>query len=202
VSGLEELETMSGAKVIIKIPAILLGALIWTAAITGFSGVGHAFEVDSRILATLEYPVPDTAEARTYLGLSGAGTFRLSQLKADLLIIEVFSMYCPYCQAEAPNVNGLYTLIEGNPKLKERVRIVGIGIGNTPFEVNVFKKKFQVPFPLLPDDESTIAKSAPKRFKTPAFIVLKMDRSGVRVVKVHVGRIENIENFIQAVAGP
>ena len=43
-----------------------------------------------------------------YLGLSGSGTFSVDQVKAQAMIIQIFSMYCPYCQKDAPNVNRLY----------------------------------------------------------------------------------------------
>ncbi|HUH65156.1 MAG TPA: hypothetical protein VLZ07_01875 [Syntrophales bacterium] len=59
-------------------------------------------------------------------------------------------MYCPYCQREAPNVNDLFARIERDPALKGKIKIIGIGTGNTSCEVHVFKKQYNVPFSRLP----------------------------------------------------
>jgi protein-disulfide isomerase len=47
---------------------------------------------------------PDNSGHIEYLGLdSSPGTpFSLSEIDADILLIELFSMYCPYCQNAAP----------------------------------------------------------------------------------------------------
>jgi hypothetical protein len=45
------------------------------------------------VLPQLDLPVPEEAQARTYLGLSGPGKFNVPQVKAQLVIIEIFSMH-------------------------------------------------------------------------------------------------------------
>jgi hypothetical protein len=45
------------------------------------------------VLPQFELPVPADAQARTYLGLPGSGKFTVPQIKARLVIIEIFSMY-------------------------------------------------------------------------------------------------------------
>ncbi|MEN6507606.1 MAG: hypothetical protein ABFD63_02265, partial [Smithella sp.] len=66
----------------------------------------------------MKLPKPADSGDLKYLGLSGSGTFTADQVKAQVLIIQIFSMYCPYCQKDAPNVNRFFGLIENNPKLK------------------------------------------------------------------------------------
>lgn len=161
----------------------------------------HAFQVNPAALQRIEYPMPESASARQYLGLSGAGGFHIPDVKANVLIIEVFSMYCPYCQAEAPTVNKLYDRIDRDPALRGRVKILGIGITNTPYEVEVFRKKFGVRFPLLADQTSSIQQIAQEKFRTPTFVVLKIGGGNVsRVVKVQVGRIPDFEDFFKSVS--
>ena len=67
-----------------------------------------------------------------------------------MVIIEIFSMYCPYCQKDAPGINELYQLIENDPDLKNKVKLIGIGAGNTPFEVGVLQKNLRGSLPPLP----------------------------------------------------
>ena len=44
-------------------------------------------------------PVPAERADRNYLGLSGWGkTFKVADIKANLVLIEILSMYCPFCQ--------------------------------------------------------------------------------------------------------
>jgi hypothetical protein len=44
-------------------------------------------------LPAFELAVPQDEAAKSYLGLSGSGQFSVPQIKAQAVIIEVFSMY-------------------------------------------------------------------------------------------------------------
>src|ERR1035437_7527095 len=98
-----------------------------------------------------ELTIPSDANDKAYLNLPvgmyafGRGAFKVPQIKAPIIILQVFSMYCPHCQDDAPNVNALYKLIENNPVTKGKVKIIGIGAGNNPYEVGLFKKHYQIP---------------------------------------------------------
>ena len=107
-----------------------------------------------------------------YLGLKKEGQFSLSDIDCDILLIEVFSMYCPHCQKDAPTVNELYELTLGAEKnFAKKVRMVGIGAGNSNFEVHIFKEKYKVRFPLFSDPELKIHKDLDS-VRTPYFIAV------------------------------
>ena len=134
-----------------------------------------------------------------YLGLTGSGSFSPDQVKAQALIIQIFSMYCPYCQKDAPNVNRLYGLMENNPNLKGKIKILGIGVGNTQFEVATFKKKYKVEFPLIPDPDFKIHKIVGE-VRTPYFMVVKLNGpKKLNVVYSRLGAHENVEAFLAEV---
>jgi thiol-disulfide isomerase/thioredoxin len=82
------------------------------------------------LLPDVTLAVPDNPVHRDYLGLSQCKTFKIPEIKATVVIIEIFSMYCPYCQRDAPNVNNLFNMIENNTGLKGQIKIIGIGAGN------------------------------------------------------------------------
>ena len=53
-------------------------------------------------------------------------------------------------------MNEFYQAIEQRKDLKGNIKIIGIAIGNTPADVQYFKEKYKVPFPLFPDEEKSI----------------------------------------------
>ena len=98
---------------------------------------GAKFPEKGGVLPEIILPVPQKPELQKYLGLSGKGSFSIPQVQADVVLIEIFSMYCPYCQREAPVVNTLYGKIASSSRLKAKIKLIGIGVGNSDFEVDV-----------------------------------------------------------------
>ncbi|MBI5583245.1 MAG: TlpA family protein disulfide reductase [Deltaproteobacteria bacterium] len=151
------------------------------------------------LFPALTLPGPKNVEDRDYLGLSTAGPFKLTQLQVPLIIIEIFSMYCPICQKEAPLINELHQAIEKDPQLKGQIKLIGIGAGNTLFEVDFFKKKYQVPFPLLPDETFVLHKALGET-RTPYFFVVKLNKGEApRVIYSELGGIKRVESFLETI---
>jgi peroxiredoxin len=151
------------------------------------------------IFPEITLTVPENDSQKAYLGLSGKGTFTLSTIKADVVIIEIFSMYCPYCQKEAPLVNDLFDAVNKNPGLKEKIKMIGIGAGNTAFEVDIFRKQYNIQFPLFADDSFTVHKKVGE-VRTPYFFVLKMNPDGSnKLIYSKVGTIQDAGQFLKLV---
>ncbi len=138
---------------------------------------GENIPLEGSSLPEMKLPAPQKEDEITYLGIKQKDVFKIPQIKAELVIIEVFSMYCPFCQKEAPAVNQLHQAISSNQDLKDRVKMVGIGAGNSTFEVNTFKKHYSITFPLLPDADYKIH-NALGQPRTPFFLVVKLGPSG------------------------
>jgi thiol-disulfide isomerase/thioredoxin len=142
-------------------------------------------------------PLPKEESAKGYLGISGEGTFEIAQIKTDVLIIEIFSMYCPHCQREAPVVNELYQAIQGRPDLKERMKIVGVGAGNTELEVNQFREKYRISFPLVPDKYNKVAQAL-KVSGTPTFVGVRVQAGeGAKEFYCQTGLLGNVPEFLE-----
>jgi len=151
------------------------------------------------LLPVMNLPTPKNPDERNYLGLSGNGLFKIPQIKAKAVIVEIFSMYCPYCQKDAPGVNELYRLIENNADIKNKIKLIGIGAGNSPYEVEVFKKTYNVPFPLFPDKDFTIHKACGE-VRTPYFMVVKINEDGThQIVHNQLGNYPGAEPFLELV---
>jgi peroxiredoxin len=145
--------------------------------------------------------VPKEGAEKAYLGLTGSGAFKVPQIKAQAVVIEIFSMYCPYCQKEAPNVNQLYERIEGDPALKGKIKLIGIGVGNSAYEVGVFRKKYGIPFPLFPDGDFTLHKLLGE-VRTPYFIGVKLFPDGShQVIHSRLGAFAGVEPFLAEIVG-
>ena len=149
------------------------------------------------LLLDFELPMLSNPADFQYLGLPSSGkSFKVNQIKAKVVIIQIYSMYCPYCQAEAPNVNRLYAAIENSPALKDKIKIIGIGAGNTQFEVATYKKKYAVPLPLVPDADFKIHKIMGE-VRTPYFIAVKLNNDGkTEVIYSRLGALGNVDQFL------
>jgi peroxiredoxin len=150
-------------------------------------------------LPPFSLPVPTNADQKAYLGLVAGESFKIHQIRAKIVVIEIFSMYCPYCQREAPTVNRLFKRIESDPKLKDQIKMIGIGAGNSPFEVDVFRKKYDVAFPLFPDDTFAIHECLGE-VRTPYFFVVKINDDGThRIIISKLGGIKDADRFLDEI---
>ncbi len=147
------------------------------AAGTSGESIKPAKDKNKKIYA-LELSNPQSDQDRTYLGLEDSGTFKLNQIKTKVLIIEILNSYCPHCQHEAPLVNNLYRNIQERADLKDKIKIIGIGIGDSQDEINLFKQEYQVTFPLLPDQNSDIGNTFGVK-GTPTFIGIRLNDQGL-----------------------
>ena len=182
-----------------KVASIMtIGIMLMVSSMTALAASNMPPQVGVTLPAMNLQKPADSGELK-YLGLSGSGMFAPDQVKGQVLIIQIFSMYCPYCQKDAPNVNRFFGLIENNPKLKGKIKIIGIGAGNSQFEVNTFKKKYKVAFPLIPDGNFEIHRIVGE-VRTPYFIVVKLNGSKkLEVVYSKLGAHEDVEAFLAEV---
>ncbi len=162
---------------------IELGLIVLWVLGACFTGMAASPPSKGGTLPAIHLPIPKNPAEKEYLGLSGQGTFKIPQIKTKVVLIEIFSMYCPYCQRDAPIVNELYPLIENNADLKNRIKLIGIGAGNSPYEVEVFKKTYHVPFPLFPDKDFSIHKACGEA-RTPYLVVVKINEEGTTILLV------------------
>jgi peroxiredoxin len=143
----------------------------------------------------LMQPLADDAR---YLGIPDGDTFTLDQVDADILIVQFFSMYCPKCQVDAEHTNELFALIN-NETADVTIKMVGIGFANTDFEIAIFKKKFNIAFPLFPDMYGKLAREL-KVSSTPYYLAIKrMENKQFKVIYQQEDKLEDPGKFLEAV---
>lgn len=147
------------------------------------------------VFPDLELTGEPTPEQLAYLGIEAAPV-AVSAIPADYLLVEVFSMYCPICQRDAPNTNELYRAVT-EADAAGRIRFIGLGAGNTPFEVRFYAKKYAVPFPLFHDEDFTGHKAL-NNVGTPAYYLVDL-ANGREIKLFHVGAIGDVQAMVKAV---
>ena len=164
-----------------KTAALLLVAMF---AVIYLTGIPHATaQTDTESLPEVTLTTPDSVDHIKYLGLKSktGEPFTLRDIDADILMIELFSMYCPYCQKAAPVVNELYELLEKKKTPDMKLVIIGIGANNTDLEVDTFRKGFDIPFPMFSDPDLSIYKALAGA-GTPTFIGCKRDAENNQLI--------------------
>lgn len=142
-------------------------------------------------------PFPDLTFAQTlskeeqvYLSIYGKKSFSIRDIRGNLILIEFISVYCVSCQRQAPIFNELYSSIEKDPRLKGNVKMIGVAAGNSLHEVEIYKKQYNVPYPILSDSKFDVhaAVGSPR---TPFTIWIRKDaqRRGI-VVSTHLGMMD------------
>jgi peroxiredoxin len=143
-------------------------------------------------------PAPQTESERKYLGLSSTvERFSLDNVQADILVLDFFDMYCHVCQARAKHMNDFYQLVQSRG-LSGRVKVLGVGVGDTPKEVTVFKEKFGLPFPVFSDRTGSFTRQFGK-IRVPNVILFKRHLGHFEVVYQESSLPDNPEQFLAKV---
>ena len=138
-----------------------------------------------------------SAAQQESLGLTGTGPWDILEIDADYIIIEVYSMYCPHCQKEAPAVNSFCNMLNKSKECAE-IKFIGIGAGNSEFEVDFYRKKYSVEFPLFTDSDLDLHSKFGEP-GTPHFFMLQRDGKGFKVILSHAGPFDSAEKFMKAI---
>ena len=142
----------------------------------------------------MDFPVPSQDEDMQYLGLNGQHTFRLSDLKTDIILFEVIGVYCPQCYKQLPSFNKLFKRINRG-KLKDKVKMIALAAGGTQPEVDQLKGHQKYTFPVLKDPAYTVHKSLGQPL-TPFTLLLRTDG---KILYTHLGVIENIDELYRTI---
>jgi len=69
---------------------VLIGVILLTA---GFSGADSRPPQVGSVLPEFRLSAPASAELQQYLGITGKDSFTIPEIRADIVIIEIFNMY-------------------------------------------------------------------------------------------------------------
>lgn len=140
-------------------------------------------------------------EHRDYLGLNGKNKFTFKDIHGSILIIELFSTYCMSCPKNYPVLNSLYNYVENNKKLKDKVKIFGIAIGNSQEEVKEHINKYNLEFPIFTDYRFTFHKLIGSPRVPFTIIAEKISKNKYKVLFIHQGILDNRDIIIKNIPG-
>jgi len=148
---------------------------------------------EGETLPDMELTTPTGENDRQYLGVK-APNFKLGDIEANLIVVEIIGVYCPYCYEQAPLFRNLFNRLQKG-KLKEKVKMFGIAAGGTAMEVEHLRKEGQYNYPLVQDPKYIIHKLLGEP-RTP--FTLLVDKEG-KLLYVHPGTIKDIEPFYEKI---
>jgi len=188
----------------LRVGAVLLALGLLTATVLEAKkkllgeGEGVLKTIDLQGLPDFAFAAELTEEERAYLGLAKPGAFSLNDIGADLVIVEFLNVYCFACVQQAPIMNDIHRLLEERDDLRDRVRFLGIGVGNGPKEIASFKERMDVPYPILADSDFQALDAIGNPGGTP-FVVFYPRAEGLGIPRAHLGLWRAPESFIAAI---
>lgn len=140
-----------------------------------------------------------TAGPRTYLGLGASGTITLGAIRGDLVFVEFFNSSCYACALMAPVMDQVWRKVDARADLKDKVRFVGIGVGNTLEQVREFHDRYDTPFPMIADPEFAAFDALGTVEGTPYLMLLRRGPDGTFTARAQVGYIPKADAVVAAI---
>jgi thiol-disulfide isomerase/thioredoxin len=135
-----------------------------------------------------------------YLGIEGSAQLKISDIKTDLVMVEVMSVFCGVCQKMADVFNEVYALVEADPEMKGKVKMVGISLGDIDSDVKAFREGLKVPYPIIPDPKSAAHAEIGNKY-TPFTVFVRQGADGKPglVVKTHETPNDNAKEIVEEI---
>ncbi len=139
---------------------------------------------------------------RSYLGLApGSKAFALTEVRADFLFVEFFHQLCYGCLREVASYNQLFTKINTDPFLNQRLKIMGLGVGSLLREVRNFRRKEGVRFPLFADQGQEIFRCLGEPDLPTAYVLGRSAGGRLKILRIlpgHIGDTNKVFGEIKA----
>lgn len=168
---------------------ILIFLVLSCLAVFAGSAFCESSPKEGETLPDMELTTPTAETDQQYLGVNEP-TFKLRDIDAQVIVVEIIGVYCPYCYEQAPLFRNLFNRLQKG-KLKGKVKMLGIAAGGTAMEVDHLRKEGQYNYPLVQDPKYSIHKLLGEP-RTP--LTMLVDKEG-KLLYVHPGIIKDIEPF-------
>jgi peroxiredoxin len=147
--------------------------------------------------------VLENGNDREYLGLPpDAEEFSLEDVRAEYVFVEFFNSLCSTCLEELHRFNRLYRLVQKDPVLSDKLRMIGLGVGNSRHEVAAFRHKQKTLFPLFSDKNGDVFSCLGRSTLPASYLVRRVDGDGREIVltlkdEAHPGDPEKVFELLK-----
>lgn len=156
-----------------------------------FSSCATSHKTRETVRAVL-LEMPTDYRMAAYLGFfKPQKSFFLTDIKADILVANVFQSRCPHCRGLVDDLNEIYDLVE-KEGFFHKIKFIGLGYGDDFVEVEDFKKRYAVRYPLFADPLADKVKVK----NIPATFILKMTPAGAQVLYEFYGVLPKAKDLL------
>jgi hypothetical protein len=90
----------------------------------------------------------------------------------------------------------VYKKTKNDKNLKEKIKVMGVAIGNNKREVDYFKKEYNILYPIIIDPEFNAHKALGEP-RVPYSMFIRMDAQGKAIIfKIHTGAFESADTLM------
>jgi len=132
-----------------------------------------------------------------YLGLDQeSANFYLADIPAEFVLLKYYAEHCSQCVQEIFLYNRLFSMIQDDPWLMPRLKMIGIGVGDNQRSVLRFRRTHDVPYPLLADERHVMFDSVGGGEIPLLYLVHILPDARVRIASYHEGSVGNMDIFL------
>ncbi|MBN2809428.1 MAG: redoxin domain-containing protein [Deltaproteobacteria bacterium] len=136
---------------------------------------------------------PTDYRQAAYLGFfSAQKSFRLTDIEAQIVVLEVFQAGCSHCRDQVADLKELYHELN-EAGLSSQIKIIGLGFGEELAGVEEFGRRQAIPYPLFADP----LRNKVRVKNIPVTFILALNPEGARVLYEYHGLLPGTEALIK-----
>ncbi len=142
--------------------------------------------------------VLDGDDDRAYLGLPpGSKAFSPGEMSVDYLLVELYQELCLGCLEAVPEYNLLVREIAADAYLRDRLRLIGLGVGSQYREVRRFRREHQVAFPLFADTRRDLFHCLGEPTLPVSYLLKRQPGGRMRIEAIYSGPVGDHEALLR-----
>ena len=133
---------------------------------------------------------------QAYLGIENKRTFSFNNIESPFLLVDLTNTYCVSCKKNIKIFNEVYKKTQADKEFKEKIKVIGIAIGNNEREVDYFRNEHKILYPIIIDPEFTVHKALGEP-RVPYTMFIRRDAQGKYiVVNTHRGKYDSADELM------